>query len=135
MQSLEPFDQLAVDAFCAALEVCEEENVDLPEEVWAIAQSPEDHIEELGAIAKQHPRLNTAYRTARKVLRTAESTRKKRLVTEDTFIKNLDSPWEQPPEKQSFVPSASTSDNTASSSNPRGQNKLEQNNNASSTES
>ena len=79
MHSLEPLEQLAVDAFVAALETCHEEGVELPEEVWAIAQSPEQHIEELSEIAKQYPQLNAAYRTARKLLRKAEGHRNKRM--------------------------------------------------------
>ncbi|MBD2327085.1 hypothetical protein [Alkalinema sp. FACHB-956] len=80
MQPLEPLEQLAVDAFVAAVETCREEGIQLPESVWLIAQSPDRHVESLGEIAKQHPQLNTAYRTARKLLRQAEGDRQKRLT-------------------------------------------------------
>ncbi len=83
MRSLSPLDQLAVEAFVTALETCRETGVELPDDVWAIAQSPEQHLTSLSEIAQQHPQLNTAYRTARKLLRQAESDRQKRLNTHD----------------------------------------------------
>jgi uncharacterized protein YecT (DUF1311 family) len=69
MQPLEPLHQLTVDAFAAALETCRDEGIDLPEEVWAIAQSLEQHVDALSEIAKQHAELNAAYQTAQKLLR------------------------------------------------------------------
>ncbi len=97
MQSLEPLEQLAVDAFATALETCREEGVELPEEVWAIAQTPEDHVAELSQIAKQYPQLSAAYRTARKLLRKTEGDRNKRLSTDDqSFLKQVNPALEQP---------------------------------------
>ncbi len=107
MQSLSPLEQLAVDAFTAALETCREEGVELPEDVWAIAQAPEQHVADLSEIAKQHPQLNANYRMARKLLRTVEAERHKRMNTSDqpqlgqfqSFLKGPTSaplfPWEQ----------------------------------------
>jgi hypothetical protein len=90
MQPLEPLDQLTVDAFVAAVETCRDEGIELPETVWAIAQSPEHHVETLSEMAKQHPQLHTAYRTARKLLRQAEGERNKRMSTNDrTQVKPL----------------------------------------------
>jgi hypothetical protein len=83
MPSLNPLEQLAVDAFTAALETCREEDVELPEEVWAIAQSPEQHVADLSEIAKQHPQLNANYRMARKLLGGVDAERHKRMNTSD----------------------------------------------------
>ncbi|MEO1386183.1 MAG: hypothetical protein AAFV85_02270 [Cyanobacteria bacterium J06634_6] len=86
MKALEPLEQLAVDAFVTALETCQEEGVELPNEVWAIAQSPEEHAANLSEIAKQHPQLHNTYRIARKVLRKSESVRSKRMNTQDSVL-------------------------------------------------
>lgn len=81
MPSLNPLEQLAVDAFATALETCREEGVKLPEEVKEVAHDLEHHAAVLSEMAKQHPQLNAAYRTARKLLRQTEGERKKRLGT------------------------------------------------------
>ncbi|WP_448572585.1 hypothetical protein [Trichothermofontia sp.] len=83
MRSLSPLDQLAVAAFVTALETCRETGVELPDDVWAIAAAPEQHLTALSEIAQQYPQLNTAYRTARKLLRQAESDRQKRIDFHD----------------------------------------------------
>lgn len=79
MRSLSPLDQLTVEAFVAALETCREAGVELPDAVWAISQAPEQHVADFSEIAQQHPQLNTAYRTARKLLRQTEGDRQKRI--------------------------------------------------------
>ncbi len=98
MHSLEPLEQLAVEAFVTALETCREEGVELPEKVWAIAQSPEQYITELSKTAKQYPQLNAAYQTARKLLRKAEGDRNKRMSTDNHSLLKQSDPFS----KQSF---------------------------------
>jgi len=121
MQSLSPLEQLTVDAFTAALETCQEEGVELPSVVWVVAQSPEQHVTELSEIAKSHPQLNAAYRVARKVLRKAESSRKKRMGIDDSvLLRQFNSTLEQPLDSSSKEDTFTTTSNKNSetSENP-----------------
>ncbi|NJR69094.1 MAG: hypothetical protein HC771_10820 [Synechococcales cyanobacterium CRU_2_2] len=71
MSSLSPLEQLALNAFAAALDTCHEEGIELPEEIRVLKNNLEQHVGELGAIAQTHPQFNAFYRNARNVLRRA----------------------------------------------------------------
>ncbi len=105
MSTLSPLDQLAVDAFAIALETCREEGTELPKDVWALEKELDQHISELKAIAQQHPQLNTAYRTARKLLRRDGGDRQKRLSFETDQLQTVTQFTGTPPQSFSAEPS------------------------------
>ncbi|NJR69092.1 MAG: hypothetical protein HC771_10810 [Synechococcales cyanobacterium CRU_2_2] len=97
MSSLTPLEQLAVEAFAIALEICREENVELPGDIWALENDLESQAGELSAIAQTHPQLQACYRTARNMLRRESGDRNKRLYAPEVGLerapeKTLDAP-------------------------------------------
>ena len=118
MSALSQLEQLAVDAFAAALETCREENIELLPEIQAIEPELEKHVSDLSNIAKAQPQFHTFYRNARNALRRASATRSKRATpatASPSLVQEAPNTWKREhqemlnaPEKPKNSPQANT---------------------------